>query len=125
MPRNLALDGNAMSGTETHMRLALVRAGYRVESQVFIASVGWVDLLVDGWYIVELDSRKFHDGVEQQTVDRLRDGNSGIAGYGHDRFMWSQVRHEMDWCLAVVAAGMRDGRPDRTPVDRIDLGQAR
>ena len=130
LPRRLRsiereVDGDAMSGSETHLRLALVRAGYRVESQVFIASVGWVDLLVDGWYIVEVDSRRFHDGIEQQTLDRLRDGNSGIAGYGHGRFMWSQVRYEIDWCLAVVAAAMRDGRPDRSPVDRIDLGLSR
>ncbi|MET0990435.1 MAG: type IV toxin-antitoxin system AbiEi family antitoxin domain-containing protein [Glaciihabitans sp.] len=111
------VDGKAMSGTETRMRLALVRAGYRVESQVFIPTVGEVDLLVDGWHIIELDSRKHHDGVEQQTVDRRRDGNAGLAGYGHDRFMWAQVRYEIDWCLAVVAARMRDGRPALAPLN--------
>ena len=111
------VDGKAMSGTETRMRLALVRAGYRVESQVFIPTVGEVDLLVDGWHIIELDSRKHHDGVEQQTVDRRRDGNAGLAGYGHDRFMWAQVRYEIDWCLAVVAARMREGRPALAPLN--------
>jgi very-short-patch-repair endonuclease len=109
------VDGRAMSGTETRMRLALVRAGYRVRTQVFIPTVGEVDVLVDDWYILELDSRKHHDGIEQQTVDRRRDGNAGLRGYAHDRFMWSQVRYEIDWCLAVVAARMRDGRPDRAP----------
>ena len=118
------VDANAMSGTETHMRLALVRAGYRVETQVFIPTVGEVDMLVDGWYIVELDSRKHHDGVEQQTTDRRRDGNAVLSGFAHDRFMWGQVRHDIDWCLAVVAARMRDGRPDRRPLDRTDGREA-
>ncbi|GAB2453241.1 hypothetical protein GCM10027029_12950 [Conyzicola lurida] len=101
------------------MRLALVRAGYRVETQVYVEGVGQVDILIDGWYILELDSKEFHDGTPQQTTDRRRDGNSVIAGYGHDRFMWSQVRYDMDWCLAVVAARISDGRPDRAPIDRI------
>ena len=112
------VDGAAMSGTETHIRLALVGAGYRVQTQVFVPTVGEVDILVDGWYILELDSRKHHDGVEQQTVDRRRDGNAGLLGYAHDRFMWSQVRYEIDWCLAVVAARMREGRPGLAPADR-------
>ena len=41
------------------------------------------------------------------------------ASPAHDRFMWSQVRYEIDWCLAVVAARLRDGRPSGAPVDRI------
>jgi very-short-patch-repair endonuclease len=113
-----------MSGTETRMRLALVRAGYHVATQVFIPTVGEVDVLVDDWYIIELDSRRHHDGIDHQTTDRRRDGNAGITGYAHDRFMWSQVRYEIDWCLAVVAARMREGRPDRAPLDRTDHRRA-
>jgi len=105
------VDAASMSGTETRMRLALVRAGYNVETQVFVPTVGIVDMLVDGWYILELDSRRHHDGIEHQTTDRRRDGNAVLSGYAHDRFMWGQVRHEIGWCLAVVEARMRDGPP--------------
>jgi very-short-patch-repair endonuclease len=117
LPRRLRsiareVDGSAMSGTETHMRLALRRRGYRVDCQVRIDGIGVVDLLVDGWLILELDSRKFHGSFEQQTADRRRDGDAVLLNFGHERFMWSQVRYETGWCLAVVAARLRDGRPN-------------
>jgi hypothetical protein len=111
------IDGAAMSGNETHMRLALTRAGYHVQSQVAIPGIGTVDLLVDGWLIIELDSKGWHDGESHQTRDRTRDGNGVLLGYGHERFVWSQVRYSMPWCLDVVEARLREGRPDRkTPV---------
>jgi very-short-patch-repair endonuclease len=123
LPRRLRsiareVEGTAMSGTETHMRLALRRAGYRVECQVSIDGIGIVDMLVDGWLILELDSRRHHGSFEQQTYDRRRDGNAVLFNYGHERFMWSQVRYETDWCLAVVAARTREGRPNGAPVNR-------
>lgn len=118
LPRRLRgvgreIDGLAMSGTETHMRLALRRAGYQVRSQVHLPGIGTVDLLVDGWLIIELDSRKYHGGADNQLRDRVRDGNAVIGSYGHERFLWEQVRESMDWCLDVVERRLRDGRPLR------------
>ncbi|WP_349899589.1 endonuclease domain-containing protein [Parafrigoribacterium soli] len=116
LPRRLRgiareLDGLAMSGTETRMRLALRRAGYEVRSQVRLPGIGIVDLLVDGWLIIELDSRRYHGGADNQLRDRTRDGNAVMEGYGHERFVWQQVRERMDWCLAVVERRLRDGSP--------------
>lgn len=118
LPRRLhgierEIDGLAMAGTETHMRLALRRAGYQVRSQVRLPGIGIVDLLVDDWLIVELDSRKYHGGADNQLRDRVRDGNAVITSYGHERFLWEQVRESMDWCLDVVEHRLRDGRPLR------------
>ena len=118
LPRRLhgvehEIDGLAMSGTETHMRLALRRAGYQVRSQVHLPGIGIVDLLVDGWLIIELDSRKYHGGADNQLRDRVRDGNAVIGSYGHERFLWEQVRESMGWCLDVVERRLRDGRPLR------------
>jgi very-short-patch-repair endonuclease len=118
LPQRLAsirreLDAKAMSGTETHMRLPLVRLGLRVETQVKIAGIGTVDILVDGWLIIELDSRKHHDGKTNQRRDRARDGNSVLRGYGHERFVWEQVRNHRDWCVGVVLERLRQGRPER------------
>jgi very-short-patch-repair endonuclease len=114
------VDGSAMSGTETHMRLALARAGYRVESQVDIPGVGTVDLVIDGWLIVELDSRAHHQSPAQQNRDRQRDGNAVLLGFGHERFMWSQVRYSIEWCLDVVAARLKEGRPSAAGFSRSD-----
>lgn len=131
LPRRLQgvgreIDGLAMSGTETHMRLALRRAGYQVQSQVRLPGIGTVDLLVDGWLIIELDSRKYHGGADNQLRDRARDGNAVLGSYGHERFVWKQVRESMDWCLDVVEHRLRDGRPARTlagpqELNRIEL----
>jgi hypothetical protein len=55
-------DGRSMSGTESKLRVACISAGLRVDPQASIAHVGFVDLLIDGWLIVEADSREFHDG---------------------------------------------------------------
>jgi hypothetical protein len=125
LPRRLRgiereIDGLAMSGTETHMRLALRRAGYQVRSQVRLPGIGTVDLLVDSWLIIELDSHKYHGGADNQLRDRVRDGNAVLSDYGHERFLWEQVRESMDWCLDVVERRLRDGRPTHT----MDVTQA-
>ena len=106
------IDGSSMSGTETHLRLALVRAGHKVQPQASIASVGSVDLLVDDWLVVEVDSKKHHDGETNQHRDRTRDGNAVLGGYGHERFVWSQVYFEIDWCMSVIETRLRSGRPN-------------
>jgi very-short-patch-repair endonuclease len=105
------IDGSSMSGTETRMRLALRRRGHRVETQVAIPGIGIVDLLVDGWLIIELDSRGHHSGETNQTRDRWRDGNAVLGQFGHERFMWSQVFYDLEWCVSVVETRLRDGRP--------------
>ncbi|MHC5795115.1 hypothetical protein ACVXZ4_03060 [Lacisediminihabitans sp. FW035] len=105
------LDASAMAGTESLMRVALRAQGYRVRTQASIRFVGLVDLLVDDWYIVECDSREFHDGDSQQDTYRRRDGEATLARYGSARFTYSQVMFHREWCLSVVAAGLAAGRP--------------
>jgi len=107
------LDGAAMSGTESKFRVACVRAGLRVEIQVKISRVGYVDALIDGWLIVEIDSRKHHDGQLPQHRDRVRDGHSVLEGYGHERFDYDLVQHHLDWCIQVVLARLASGRPSQ------------
>lgn len=93
------------------MRVDLRADGYRVTTQASIRKVGDVDLLVDDWYIVECDSREFHDGDSQQNTDRRRDGEATLARFGSARFTYSQVMFHRKWCLSVVAAGLAAGRP--------------
>jgi very-short-patch-repair endonuclease len=75
------LDGRAQSGTETLVRLLLLRLGHQVELQVRFDGVGYVDLLVDGWLVVECDSREFHSSWAQQRKDYQRDLALAARGY--------------------------------------------
>ena len=106
-------DGRADSGNETLLRLPLIAAGLRVEIQVEIPLVGRVDLLIDGWLIVEVDSREHHGGEAEQDRDRIRDGNAMLGGFATLRFMPEAVRNALEWCLDVVRARLRDGAPVR------------
>lgn len=84
-PRRRALralvDGRMESGSETFVRLMLLALGLSFEPQVEIAEVGRVDFLVEGWLIVECDSREFHEGWEAQARDRERDLAAAARGF--------------------------------------------
>ncbi len=76
------VDGRAESGTETIVRLLAIRLGFRVEVQKWIPGVGRVDLLLDGWLVVECDSKAHHASWEAQREDRRRDQALAARGYG-------------------------------------------
>ena len=105
------VDGRSMSGTESKLRVACVSAGLLVEPQASIVHVGFVDLLVDDWLIVEVDSREFHDGATQQHTDKVRDGNAVLGSFGTLRFDYQQVQFELEWCIEVILARLKSGRP--------------
>lgn len=67
------VDPSAESGTETFMRLILRQLGLRYETQVDIVGVGRVDFLVEGWLVIECDSKAHHEGWAKQRRDRRRD----------------------------------------------------
>lgn len=75
------IDERAESGPETLARLICRTFGVSVEPQVWINGVGRVDLVIDGWIIVECDSRGFHSGWERQESDRMRDLAAAARGY--------------------------------------------
>lgn len=106
------IDARAMSGTETKLRLACVAAGMRVQIQVSIPSIGIVDLLIDDWLIVEVDSKKHHDEPIQQHKDRVRDGSAVLGRLGHERFDYALIQYELPWCVEVILARLAEGRPN-------------
>ena len=75
------VDGSAESGPETYMRLILRTLGVQYETQVLIPGVGRVDFVVEGWLIIECDSKEFHQGWKQQVRDRSRDIAAAGLGY--------------------------------------------
>lgn len=98
------VDRRSESGLESLVRVALRRAGLRVEPQVRIDGVGRVDLLVEGAVIVETDGAAFHSGPRRQA-DYRRDARAQARGLSALRFDAWQVRDELpDVVTAVLGA---------------------
>ncbi|MGO4692573.1 hypothetical protein [Glaciibacter sp. 2TAF33] len=66
------VDRGAQSGYETHTRVRVVRAGFRVTTQFFVAGAGHFDLLVNDCVAVETDGEQWH-GPERFLPDRTKD----------------------------------------------------
>jgi very-short-patch-repair endonuclease len=84
------IDGGSQSGLESLARLALMRRGVRLRSQVKIAGVGRVDLLIGDRLVLELDGREWHGG-DNYDEDRRRDLALLAAGYLVVRVSYRQV----------------------------------
>ncbi|MDF2555260.1 MAG: hypothetical protein K0R60_1155 [Microbacterium sp.] len=109
------IDGRAQAGTETLMRLMVRRLGHEAVPQVHFARVGFVDLVVDGWLVVECDSRAFHSDWAQQVKDRARDLELAKLGYVTLRFTAAQILYQPDDVLAALRGMLGDGRRKLPP----------
>jgi very-short-patch-repair endonuclease len=97
------VDGRAESGPETLVRLMARSLGCAVDLQVVFDGVGRVDLVLDGWLVVECDGREFHEKWEQQVKDRARDLALAKLGYCTIRFTAAQILYSPE----EVAAALR------------------
>ncbi|WP_228480789.1 endonuclease domain-containing protein [Microbacterium luteum] len=107
------LDGRAESGSETLMRLMVRATGATYELQVVMRGVGRVDLVVDGWLVIECDSEEFHSSWRQQLKDRRRDLALAQRGYVTWRVTAAQIMYQPDEVaegLRGLLASRRDGR---------------
>ncbi len=120
LPRRYAvlrrlLDPRSEAGTESLVRLLLRALGCDVDLQVTIPGVGRVDLLVDGWLIIECDSKQFHGGWAEHKNDRRRDlaalglGFTTVRLLAEDVF-FSPERVQAD-LRAAIARGPRSSNP--------------
>lgn len=87
------VDSSAESGPETLMRLILRTLGVSYETQVVIPGVGRVDFLVEGWLIIECDSKTYHEGWDKQVEDRARDISAAGLGYVTVRPIATDLMH--------------------------------
>lgn len=101
----------AESGLETLLRLAALAEGWGVEVQVSINGVGRVDLVIDGWLVVEADGAEWHDDVVSQDEDRRREAQLVMRGYRWHRFRYGQVLEQMPLCIQVIRTILASGRP--------------
>jgi len=97
-------DGSAASGLETKARLGLRRYNIPYETQVKIAGVGSVDLLVGDRLVVETDGREWHTKTEAYLEDRRRDLELAALGYAVLRLSYLQVMEQWDAVIAVIRA---------------------
>ncbi len=94
-------DPQAQSVLESGMRVLLLLAGLgAVASQVEVPRVGWVDLVVQGWLVIEVDGYAVHR--DRFREDRRRDAELVRLGYVVLRFTYEQVLRQPAWVLDVV-----------------------
>jgi very-short-patch-repair endonuclease len=94
----------AGSSGETVGRVVLEDAGLRVQPQVFVPGVGFVDLLVEGRLVVEVDGFAYHSDARQFALDRRRDAALVSLGYLVVRFTWLDVVRRPQYVVATVLA---------------------
>lgn len=104
------IDGRAESGPETYARLIAREFGRPVELQKHIDGVGRVDLLVDGWLVIECDSREFHSSWEAQQEDHRRDMALAAKGFVRIRVTARQLFSEPH-LLREAIRGLLAARP--------------
>ncbi len=86
---------DAQSGTETAVRWWLEERRVQVRSQAQLLPDVRVDLLLGKNWVIECDSRRFHDDPVRYREDRRRDLALSSRGYRVTRLTWEQVF--LDW----------------------------
>jgi len=102
-----AVDGRSQSIPETFLRLALRRAGLRVEPQPLVEGVGHVDLLVEDLVVVEADGYAYHQDRRAFAEDRRRDRQVAMLGLRSLRYTYHDVVDRTELCVLEVAELVR------------------
>lgn len=103
------VEPGADSLIETIARVLFRGQGIHVETQVRIEGVGWVDLLLEGFLIIELDGRD-HLDRRQFKKDRRRDNMSVAGGYLVLRYLYEDVVFHSEEMLQQVWQVLRGRR---------------
>ncbi len=109
-------DARSESVLESIARVELRSAGLHVETGVHFPGVGWVDIVVEGRVVVELDGFEFHSSREAFGNDRRRDRALEALGFRVFRFTYDEVRTpglvlaEVKAALAAPASPSTGGR---------------
>ncbi|MCQ6269490.1 endonuclease domain-containing protein [Pseudarthrobacter sp. R1] len=103
------VDRGADSLLETLARTYFRQAGISVQPQAYLERVGYVDLLLDGWLVVELDGRH-HADWKQVKKDHRRNNESVLQGYTALRYYYSDVVYSPQSMVNEVLAVLRRRR---------------
>ena len=96
------VDGRAESGPETLMRLMLRALGCDVELQVDFEGIGRVDLVVDGWLVIECDSKEFHERGTSRSRTAIATSLWRLEASDTLRLTAAQIMYRDDEVLAAV-----------------------
>jgi very-short-patch-repair endonuclease len=96
------VDGRAESGPETLVRLMARMLGCDIAIQVEFDEIGRVDLVLDGWLVVECDSKQFHSSWEAQVRDRERDLALAVKGFSTLRLTAATIMYRPDDAFAAL-----------------------
>jgi len=94
-----AVDPRSEEGIESLTRVRLAEAGVTAVPQHVVDGVGRVDLLIDGWLVIELDGRGTHAQKDAFARDRRRTALLQQRGYAVLHFAYAHVVH--DWSLVL------------------------
>ncbi len=106
-------DGRAASGLESASRVRLRAAGFSVRVQVEVLPGIRVDLLIDGWLVIELDGEEFHGNAVGFERDRVRDAPLNAWGYRVLHFSRTQVFDDWPSVLSTIVLVHLHGRPEQ------------
>ena len=106
-------DGRAESVIETCARLIVIDIAASVLPQAWIPGVGRVDLLLDGWLVIEADGFAFHRSRQDYREDRRRATELARLGFTLVRFSYEDVVFRPDWVRTVIAEMLLARRASR------------
>ena len=90
------------SGVESVARQRFERLGLTVEQQVDLATVGRVDMVLNGLLVVEIDGFEFHSDRDAVDRDYRRDAKLTARGIPHLRFTYRHVMYSWPFVEATV-----------------------
>lgn len=90
------------SPLETVARVLFRRHGFNVETQVYLDGIGYVDFLINGCLIVEIDGAAFHMDEKQFKKDLRRNNIGAAMGYRVLRYAYEDVVHRPEHMLAQI-----------------------
>ena len=105
-----AADKRSESGTESIVRVGLLRVGIRPRLQVRVLDDVRVDLVIGDRLVIEVDSREFHDDPEAFERDRRRDLLLKALGFEVVRVSYAQVMGDWSSILTTILMMMDRGQ---------------
>ncbi len=104
-------DERAESVIESALRHLLIDGGVTgFEPQARLRGVGRVDLLLDGWLVLEADGVESHSSVDDFLTDRARLAAAARTGYVTLRFGFKDIVRRPDLVLACIRQTHERGR---------------
>lgn len=97
---------------ETVARVLFRRHGFDVRTQVYLEGIGYVDFLINGCLIVEIDGVGFHLNKPQFKKDIRRNNVGAATGYRVLRYLYEDVLHRPDEMLEQIRLAL--ATPPRT-----------